>query len=66
MRCLPRYVQKLRLCRLAVVITEKAAEPLPASYRSGCVADHLVRCDDPIVDTLMISFKVVVRAEMLN
>jgi hypothetical protein len=61
-----RYVQKLKSCRLAVVITEEAAESLTAPYRSGCVADHLVWCDDPIAETLMISFKVVMRTELLN
>jgi hypothetical protein len=30
------------------------------------LADDLVRCDDPIAETLMISFKLVVRTEMLN
>ena len=60
------YIQKLQSRRLAVVITEQATEPFPASYRSRCVADHLVGCDDPIAETLMISFKVVMRTEMLK
>jgi len=54
----PLMVQKLKSCGLAVVITEDAAELLASSYRSRYVADRLVRCDDPIVETLMISFKV--------
>ena len=51
---------------LAVVITEESAESLPASHRSHWVADHLVWCDDPIAEPLMIAFKVVMRTEMLN
>jgi len=31
---------------------QEAAELLPAPYRSRCLADHLVRCDDPIVEIL--------------
>ena len=57
-----RYIQELQSRRLAVVMTEQATEPVPASYR----ARFLVGCDDPIAETLMISFKVAMRTEMLN
>jgi hypothetical protein len=61
-----RNVQILQSRRFTVVITEKASKSLSASYRSRWVPEHLVWCDDPIAEPLMIAFKVVMCAEMLN
>ena len=51
---------------LAMVVSKQAAESSLASDRSVTLTDFVVRLDDPVAQTLMISFAVVVRYEFFD